>query len=89
MGCGAAVELITRLLVKDARVRVDMETAQAHAFFSLDGAPVDWGRVAAKGYEPPLLPPPELVRGSCVADSPHFVKNLIRSAADWWATGRK
>ena len=64
MGCGAAVELITRLLVKDARVRVDMETAQAHAFFSLDGAPVDWGRVAAKGYEPPLLPPPELVRGS-------------------------
>ena len=61
------MELITRLLVKDARVRVDMETAQAHAFFALDGAPVDWGRVAAKGYEPPLLPPPVgsgLARGS-------------------------
>ena len=62
-----AMTLITRLLVKDARVRVDMETAQAHAFFALDGAPVDWGRVAAKGYEPPLLPPPVgsgLARGS-------------------------
>ena len=44
-------------MIRDVDVRLNVETAMRHAFFSDNAGATNWAKVLRREYVPPILPP--------------------------------